>query len=174
MIYLIDDTPVQMLEGYLNPSDYADVLKRMESIPLEDIPSLSGASCVLVHSSFGTPMVKNRILDVVDYGGITPVVLFSDGDNETAQFNGDNYIISIKKSVLYSRLTRFLKEFRKSGWISVSSRVRRLLSPRRKKASLLQPTMSLLISSQRLHSIWLRRKKRARMLHVSSAWEGMA
>lgn len=115
MIYLIDDTPVQMLEGYLNPSDYADVLKRMESIPLEDIPSLSGASCVLVHSSFGTPMVKNRILDVVDYGGIAPVVLFSDGDNEMAQFNGDNYIISIKKSVLYSRLTRFLKEFRKSG-----------------------------------------------------------
>lgn len=115
MIYLIDDTPVQMLEGYLNPSDYADVLKRMESIPMEDVTSLSGASCVLVHSSFGAPQVKNKILDVVDYGGIAPVVLFSDGDNETAQFNGDNYIISIKKSVLYSRLPRFLREFRKSG-----------------------------------------------------------
>lgn len=119
MIYLIDDTPVQMLEGYLNPSDYADVLKRMESVPLEDVPSLSGASCVLVHSSFGMPLVKNKILEVVDYGGIVPVVLFSDGDNETAQFNGDNFIISVKKTVLYSRLPRFLKQFRKSGMADI-------------------------------------------------------
>jgi len=119
MIYLIDDTPVQMLEGFLNPSEYSDVLKRLDSIPLDDVPTLSGASCVLMHSSYADPSVKRRVQQICDYGGSTPLVLFSDGDKETAEFNGQTYIISIKKSVLYSRLSRFLKDFRKKGRINL-------------------------------------------------------
>ena len=119
MIYLIDDTPVQMLEGFLNPSEYGDVLKRLESIPIDDVPTLSGASCVLMHSSYVDSSVKRRIQQICDYGDSTPLVLFSDGDKETAEFNGKNYIISIKKSVLYSKLPRFLMDFRKRGHINL-------------------------------------------------------
>lgn len=119
MIYLIDDTPIQMLEGYLRLSDYASIFRRLDSIPIDDVPSLSGASCVLMHSSYGDSTIKRRVLDVLDCGEVAPVVLFSDGDSEEAKFNGDNYIISIKKSVLYSRLPRFLKEYRKSGVVNL-------------------------------------------------------
>jgi len=119
MIYLIDDTPIQMLEGYMKPSEFNDVLRRMDSIPLEDVPSISGAACVLIHSSYSNPLVKRRLIDVFDAGAVAPVVLFSDGDNEEAQFNGENYIISIKKSVLYSRLPGFLKSYRKNGQVNL-------------------------------------------------------
>lgn len=119
MIYLIDDTPVQMLEGYLQLTDYASIFRRLDFIPIEDVPSLNGASCVLMHSSYGDSAVKRRVLDIFNCGEVVPVVLFSDGDSEEAKFHGDNYIISIKKSVLYSRLPRFLKEYRKSGVVNL-------------------------------------------------------
>lgn len=119
MIYLIDDTPIQMLEGYMKPTEFSDVFKRMDTIPLDDIPSLAGAACVLIHSSFGDTAVKRRVQDLFEYGDVAPVVLFSDGDGEEAKFNGDNYIISIKKSVLYSRLQSFLKDYRKNGRVDL-------------------------------------------------------
>lgn len=119
MIYLIDDTPVQMLDRFLKVYEFKDCFRRIENLPIDDVPSLAGASCVLIHSSYGNSAVKRRILDVLDCGEVAPVVLFSDGDNEEATFNGDNYIISIKKSVLYSRLPRFLKDFRKNKSVNL-------------------------------------------------------
>lgn len=115
MIYLIDDTPLQMLGEYLNPSEFSDVLRRAENFSDEDILSLTWASCVLIHSSFHNPKVKRQILSYLDYGNIVPVVLFSDGDSSEAQFSGENFITSIKKRILYSRLPVFLKDFRKAG-----------------------------------------------------------
>ncbi len=119
MIYLIDDTPVQMLAEYFNPSDYSDVLKRLEGFTVDDIFSLTYASCVLLHSSYHDTRVKRQVPSFLGYGDSAPVVLFSDGDDEEAQFNGDNYIISIKKRVLYSRLPKFLAEFRKTKKINL-------------------------------------------------------
>lgn len=119
MIYLIDDTPVQMLEGYLKVTDYEDVLRRIDFLPEEDVASLAAASCVLMHSSYQDTIVKKRVLDVTDFGDVAPVVLFSDGDSQEARFNGDNYIISLKKSTLYSRLPKFLKDYRKTGRVNL-------------------------------------------------------
>lgn len=119
MIFLIDDTPVQMLAEYFNPSDYSDVLKRLEGFTADDIYSLTYASCVLLHSSYHDTRVKRQIPSYLGYGDSAPVVLFSDGDDDEAQFNGDNYIISIKKRVLYSRLPKFLAEFRKTKKINL-------------------------------------------------------
>ena len=119
MIYLIDDTPIQMLRGYFDPNTYEDCFRRIDSLPLEDVSSLAGASCVLMHSSYNNAFVRRRVLDVLDYGDVVPVVLFSDGDNEEAEYNGDNYIISIKKSILYGRLPAFLKEFRERGSVNL-------------------------------------------------------
>lgn len=119
MIFLIDDTPVQMLEEYLKLSDYADILKREENFSSDDIFSLTWASCVLMHSSFHDAKLKSKILNYVGYGDTAPVVLFSDGDSPEAEFNGDNYIISIKKRVFYSRLKRFLDEFRETKVINL-------------------------------------------------------
>ena len=67
MIYLIDDTPVQMLEEFFNPSDYADVLKRVEEFSEDDIFSLTWASCVMIHSSFRDQMVKRQILKYLNF-----------------------------------------------------------------------------------------------------------
>lgn len=147
MIYLIDDTPIQMLEGYLRLSDYASIFRRLDSIPIDDVPSLSGASCVLMHSSYGDSTIKRRVLDVLDCGEVAPVVLFSDGDSEEAKFNGDNYIISIKKSVLYSRLPRFLKEYRKSGVVNLKILAGEKPVPE-KEACQYRVTMSSVSSSQ--------------------------
>lgn len=119
MIYLIDDTPLQMLDRFLKASEYKDCFRRIENLQIEDVPSLAGASCVLIHSSYSNSAVKRRVLDVLDYGEVAPVVLFSDGDQEEATFNGDNYIISIKKSVLYSKLPRFLNDFRKNKQVNL-------------------------------------------------------
>ena len=151
MIYLIDDTPVQMLEGFLKPSDFADVLKRMEHIPLEDVPTLSGASCVMVHSSYADPDVKRRVQEICDYGESTPLVLFSDGDNETAVFNGSNFIISIKKSVLYSRLPRFLKGFRKTGRINLGILSGECPEPKTKEPPLRNTVFAELLSNVSLN-----------------------
>lgn len=120
MIYLIDDTPVQMLEEFLHPEDYADVLKRAEEFSAEDIFSLTYVPCVLLHSSFHDAKMRRKIPEYLDYGNIAPVVLFSDGDSEEAVFNGKNHIISIKKRVLYSRLPKFLAEFRKTGEVNLN------------------------------------------------------
>lgn len=119
MIYLIDDTPVQLLEEYFNPSDYEDVLKRLEGFTADDVFSLTNASCVLLHSSYHDTRVKRQVPNYLGYGDTAPVVLFSDGDGEEAEFNGENYIISIKKRILYSRLPKFLSEFRKTKTINL-------------------------------------------------------
>lgn len=119
MIYLIDDTPIEQLYRFLKVEDFNDVLERIDNLSADDVPSLSGASCVLIHSSYRDAMVKRQVLSVLDGGIIAPVVLFSDGDREKAEFGGENYIISIKKSILYSRLPKFLRLFRKTGKVNL-------------------------------------------------------
>ena len=120
MIYLIDDTPVQMLENYLSPSNYSDVLTRIEEYPIEEVDQLTNASCILIHSSYHDTMLVRKIQQVADYGKNTPLVLFSDGNSSSAEFNGANFIISIKKSVLYARLSKFLNAFRASKQIDLN------------------------------------------------------
>ena len=119
MIYLIDDTPLPMLERYMNPSDYADVLARLEKFSEEDVMLLYGADCILVHSSFYNPKVKKQLLRFFNNGDDAPIVFFSDGDSPKAEFNGENFIISIKKTVLYSRLPKFLEEFRETHEVNL-------------------------------------------------------
>ena len=119
MIYLIDDTPVQMLEEFFNPSDYADVLKRVEEFSEDDIFSLTWASCVMIHSSFRDQMVKRQILKYLNFGDVAPLVVFSDGDSPEAQFDSDSFITAIKKRVLYSRLPKLLEEYRKTNEVNL-------------------------------------------------------
>ena len=64
MIYLLDDTPIQMLRDYIDPNVYEDCFRRIDSLSLDDVPSLAGASCVLMHSSYRDAFVKRRVLDV--------------------------------------------------------------------------------------------------------------
>ena len=119
MIYLIDDTPVQMLEEFFNPSDYADVLKRVEEFSEDDVWSLMGVPCVLIHSSFHDQDVKRQVLKFLSYGDDAPLVVFSDGDSPEAQFDSDSFITAIKKRTLYARLQKLLEEFRETGKVNL-------------------------------------------------------
>ena len=120
MIYLIDDTPSEFLEGYISLSEYGDVIKKIDAIKPEEVYLLSSADCILVHSSFNNQVVKRDIMKLTDYGEQIPLVLFSDGDRPEAEFDGDQYITSIKKSVMYSRLEKFILTFQSSKVINLN------------------------------------------------------
>lgn len=119
MIHLIDDTPCGMLQQYLRIEDYADVLTRIEELSADMLPTLKGSDCILIHSSYHDAQMKKKIAVIADYGDDIPLVNFSDGDLPEAEWDSDNFIVSFKKSVMYSFLPVFLSSYRRTGEVDL-------------------------------------------------------
>lgn len=119
MIYLIDDTPVEMLHRYLKVEDFSDTLTRVEELDAAALATLRGCDCILIHSSFHDSQMKKKVFQIADYGDEIPLVSFSDGDLPEAEWDGDRFITAFKKSVMYSFLPVFLSSYRKTGSIDL-------------------------------------------------------
>ena len=98
MIYLIDDTPLQMTGQYIDLDEYRDVIERIGEGAPEDIGWMRDADCVLVHSSFpSTAFVKAIKRDLCGFGDDVPLVLFSSGNAAAVGCDGDRFSVSIRK-----------------------------------------------------------------------------
>ena len=114
MIYLIDDTPLEMTGQYIDLDEYRDVIERIGEGSPEDIERMRDAGCVLMHSSFpNTAFVKALKKDLCGFGDDVPLALFSNGNAEAVEFDGDRFIVSIRKDRMYSNLAVFLQAFRR-------------------------------------------------------------
>ena len=119
MIYLIDDTPVEMIQKYLNLVDYKDEITRIENLDVSMLDELKGADCILIHSSYHDAQMKKKTIAIADYGDEIPLVIFSDGDLPAAEWDGDNFITAFKKSLMYSYLPVFLATYRSTGKVNL-------------------------------------------------------
>lgn len=116
MIYLIDDTPIEMIGEYMDPAEYGDLLVRIAEGRQEDLDRMKDADCVLLHSSYADkPFLKAVKKDICGYGETVPLVLFSDGNPQEVEFDGDNLIVSIRKDRVYSNLAAFIQAFGREG-----------------------------------------------------------
>ena len=114
MIYLIDDTPLEMTGQYIDLDEYRDVIERIGEGSPEDIERMRDAGCVLMHSSFpNTAFVKALKKDLCGFGDDVPLALFSNGNAEDVEFDGDRFIVSIRKDRMYSNLAVFLQACRR-------------------------------------------------------------
>ena len=119
MVYIIDDTPAGLIEKQFNPKEWGDVLTILQDISAEEIDGLPHPSCIMIHSSFHNQGIKKKIISYSGYGEDIPLVLFSDGDLPEAEFDGDSFITTYKKSEMYSKLPVFLQHFRDYGKINL-------------------------------------------------------
>lgn len=116
MIYLVDDTPLEMTGQYIDLSEYGDVIVRIGEASPAALERMADACCVLMHSSFtDKAFVKAIKKDLCGYGDTVPLVLFSDGNPQEIEFDGDRLIVSIRKDRVYSNLASFLQRFRADG-----------------------------------------------------------
>ena len=116
MIYLIDDTPLEITGQYIDLGEYSDVIKHIGESSPDALTMMSDAECVLIHSSFTDKVfVKAVKRDVCGFGDDVPLVLFSDGNPQEVEFDGDRFIVSIRKDRMYSNLGSFLRRFRMDG-----------------------------------------------------------
>jgi|GEM_PF-2389609 Response regulator containing a CheY-like receiver domain and an HTH DNA-binding domain len=119
MVYIIDDTPSGQIEKLFNPVEWNDVLTVLKDISDEEIGNLSDPACIMIHSSFHNQTVKKKVMAAAGYGEDTPLVLFSDGDLPEAEFDGDSFITTYKKSEMYSKLPIFLRLYREAGEVNL-------------------------------------------------------
>lgn len=119
MIHLIDDTPLEMLNRYMDVEDYRDILVRIDNLDMSDLSVLSDSDCILIHSSYHDTRVKKQIQILADFGDRIPLVCFSDGDLPEAEWDGNNSITAFKKTRMYSYLPIFLSLYRKYGEINL-------------------------------------------------------
>lgn len=113
MVYLVDDTPLEKTGQYIDLGEYADVIERIGEASPDTLGRMSDAECVLIHSSFTDKLfIKAVKRDVCGFGDDVPLVLFSDGNPQEVEFDGDRFIVSIRKDRMYSNLGAFLQRFR--------------------------------------------------------------
>lgn len=127
MIYLFDDTDPRYISEYINLLEYTDVIEHVSKACLSDVlqlePALRDAEWIFIHKSFkdsdGGP---RRVFEKVSYsiandGDDVPLLWFSDEDLAEPHIDEDcdNFIDGFKKSVFYSRLSKFLEERRRNG-----------------------------------------------------------
>jgi hypothetical protein len=135
MIYLFDDTNPRYISEYIDLLEYTDVIEHVSRACLSDVlqmePALQDAEWIFIHKSFkdsdGGP---RRVFEKVSYsiandGDDVPLLWFSDEDFAEPHIDedSDNFIDGFKKSVFYSRLSKFLEERRRNG----SSKIELLL-----------------------------------------------
>ena len=120
MIYLIDDTPIELVNKYLELAEFDDCIVRISAIKQEDLLAYNDVECVLIHESFNDSSVFSYVRNgLCKYGDLKPLVVFSDGHFSEAKMRGNSYIATIKKSVLYSRLKNFLMHYRNTRKIDL-------------------------------------------------------
>lgn len=130
MIYLIDDTPESYTRTYINPAEYADVLRQITSLGMSELDALKdeliAADAIFIHRSFcdaGAPgrndVFETVVYDIAENGFSVPLVIFSDGDNDEAVFKGDSWIRQFRKQKFYENLPSFLESYRSSGKVDL-------------------------------------------------------
>lgn len=136
-ILLLDDNLYDYRKScgadFVDAGIYDDVMKSIDKICLDDDISgyLKNAQCILMHSSLSdfingtfqkdSHLVRDYILeDYSDFGKNVPIVLFSDGDSEVAEYYEPNIIRKIRKKTFYARLEDFLLDFRENNTINLS------------------------------------------------------
>lgn len=122
MLYLIDDSNLKEFDAEF-VFDYKNILTTIQtSGQFADISDkLSDANCIMVHRTFwNSTKTKEKCAELSKDGDKIPLVVFSAGDSENAVVNHmSNAVISLKKSVFYSRLKLFLDNYIKSGFINL-------------------------------------------------------
>jgi hypothetical protein len=127
MIYLFDDTNPRYITQYINLLEYTDVIEHVSGACLNDVlqmePALLDAEWIFIHKSFkdsdGRPrkVFEKVSYDIANDGDDVPLLWFSDEDlaNPHIDEDCDNFIDGYKKSVFYSRLSKFLEDRRQTG-----------------------------------------------------------
>lgn len=127
MIYLFDDTNPRYIAQYINLLQYTDVIEHVSQACLNDVlqmePALLDAEWIFIHKSFkdsdGRPrrVFEKVSYDIANDGDDVPLLWFSDEDlaNPHIDEDCDNFIDGYKKSVFYSRLSKFLEDRRQTG-----------------------------------------------------------
>lgn len=136
-ILLLDDNLYDYRKScgadFVDAGIFDDVMKSIDKICLDDDISkyLNNAQCILMHSSLSDYIngsfqkdsheVRDYVLeDYSDFGKNVPIVLFSDGDSEVAEYEEPNFIRKIRKRTFYERLENFLIDFRENHTINLS------------------------------------------------------
>lgn len=120
MIYLIDDTPIQELNKCLDITEFNNYIIRIADLQIEDLIVQSDIECVLIHESFHDNAVFEYVkTKLCKLGKAIPLVVFSDGHFSQSKMGGSSYVASLKKSLFYSRLKRFLVSYKESGLINL-------------------------------------------------------
>jgi hypothetical protein len=127
MIYLFDDTKQSYISEKINLLEYTDVIEHVSQASLNDVlqmePALLNAEWIFIHKSFkdsdgGLRKVFEKVsYDIANDGDDVPLLWFSDEDlaNPHIDEDCDNFIDGYKKSVFYSRLSKFLEDRRQTG-----------------------------------------------------------
>lgn len=127
MIYLFDDTKQSYISDKINLLEYTDVIEHVSQASLNDVlqmePALLNAEWIFIHKSFkdsdgGLRKVFEKVsYDIANDGDDVPLLWFSDEDlaNPHIDEDCDNFIDGYKKSVFYSRLSKFLEDRRQTG-----------------------------------------------------------
>lgn len=130
MVYLFDDTSEEYTRKYVNLLEYSHVLSYIHRAKPSDMQfyqdELKKADCIFIHRSFTDSNNPERnevfdqvVYDISDLGEKIPLVVFSDGDREIAEFKGDSFIRQIKKSKFYEHLKSFLEDYRSTKTINL-------------------------------------------------------
>lgn len=130
MIYLFDDTDQKYIDKHIDFNEYSDIITfvhRAKSIDVDIYEhALKKADCILIHRSFRdlddvnkNTVYEKVINDISNLGYSIPLVIYSDGDREVADFKNDRFLRQIKKLKVYERLKLFLDEYRRSKTIDL-------------------------------------------------------
>lgn len=130
MIYLFDDTDQKYIDKHIDFNEYSDVITFVHRAKSSDIDvyehALKKADCILIHRSFRdlddvnkNTVYEKVINDISNLGYSIPLVIYSDGDREVADFKNDRFLRQIKKLKVYERLKLFLDEYRRSKTIDL-------------------------------------------------------
>lgn len=130
MIYLFDDTDQKYIHEHIDFNEYSDIITFVHRAKSSDIDvyehALKKADCILIHRSFRdlddvnkNTVYEKVINDISNLGYSIPLVIYSDGDREVADFKNDRFLRKIKKLKVYERLKLFLDEYRRSKTIDL-------------------------------------------------------
>lgn len=130
MIYLFDDTDQKYIDKHIDFNEYSDIITFVHRAKSSDIDvyehALKKADCILIHRSFRdlddvnkNTVYEKVINDISNLGYSIPLVIYSDGDCEVADFKNDRFLRQIKKLKVYERLKLFLDEYRRSKTIDL-------------------------------------------------------
>lgn len=124
-IFLIDDNAHGQRSIYgasfVDNNEFHDILCHIERLNKDsDFSFLYKADLILIHDTMddfidgefkeNSHFAREKIIQFAEENKI-PFVCFSDGHNQTGEFDKDGNIVSLKKSEFYERLYYFLKYY---------------------------------------------------------------